>query len=953
MKYVLTVLLFSVTHLAFAQTKKPLDHTVYDGWQSLGEKTISNNGRYVVYTINPQEGDGKLIIQKTSGEIITEVNRGYSAQFTNDEKYVIFKIKPRFEDTRAAKIKKKKADEMPKDSLGLFNLEDERRNKLYARVKSYKMPEDASGWAAFYLEKEETKKVKDSTITTTQSSGDNDYYFADDEPGDKKEEGSDLILKNLQTTEEKIFKNVVEYFFDKKGNKLLLEVSPNKKDSTKGQVQLYNLAGGQSKTIFNIFNEAKGFSMDDTGNQLAFFAERDSLSKSLQKFYKLWYFKDGMDSAKLIADRTTSGIKNGWTVSENSNIIFSKSGNRLLFGTAPILIPKDTLTPEIDRVNVDVWNYKDDYLYTQQLKNRDNEEKRSYTAIYNWKDNSVVQLGNLYNNPVYVTNEGDGDHFYSTSDSGMRQASQWQGFTLKKVFHLDPSTGKSVLLKDNFKGRVYPSYTGKYLLLYDDKQKQYTIYNAALKSSTVVAKQIPFSLFDEENDVPDDPDNYGIVKWMEDDQAVLIYDHYDIWKIDPDNKVAPENITMGAGRKSKTSYRVINVDEKEKFIAADQTLWLRAFNEVTKEAALAKLPLTVKAPPVMVAKETGMNISAVEKSKYNDVLIFTKESFTQSPNLFSSIAVKPATIGDAKASYQRLTNINPQQQDYNWGTAELFKWTAYTGKLTEGIVYKPENFDATKKYPMIVYFYDRGNETLNNYIAPAPTPSRLNIPFFVSRGYIVFVPDIWYKTGYPGQSAYDYIVSGTRAVVKKGYVDSTKIGIQGQSWGGYQTAYVITQTNLYAAAWAGAPVANMTSAYGGIRWESGSNRQMQYERQQSRIGASLWEKPNLYIQNSPLFHLPKVKTPLVIMANDADGAVPWYQGIEMFTAMRRLGKPVWMLNYNGEAHNLVERKNRKDIQIREQQYFDWLLKGAQPAKWLQGGVPAIMKGRDLGLGLIE
>lgn len=145
----------------------------------------------------------------------------------------------------------------------------------------------------------------------------------------------------------------------------------------------------------------------------------------------------------------------------------------------------------------------------------------------------------------------------------------------------------------------------------------------------------------------------------------------------------------------------------------------------------------------------------------------------------------------------------------------------------------------------------------------------------------------------------------------------------------------------------------MTSAYGGIRWESGSNRQMQYERQQSRIGASLWEKPNLYIQNSPLFHLPKVKTPLVIMANDADGAVPWYQGIEMFTAMRRLGKPVWMLNYNGEAHNLVERKNRKDIQIREQQYFDWLLKGAQPAKWLQGGVPAIMKGRDLGLGLIE
>jgi dipeptidyl aminopeptidase/acylaminoacyl peptidase len=175
---------------------------------------------------------------------------------------------------------------------------------------------------------------------------------------------------------------------------------------------------------------------------------------------------------------------------------------------------------------------------------------------------------------------------------------------------------------------------------------------------------------------------------------------------------------------------------------------------------------------------------------------------------------------------------------------------------------------------MIVYFYERNNYTLNNYLAPAPTPSRLNIPFFVSRGYVVFVPDIWYKTGYPGKSAYDYIVSGTRAVARQGFIDTTKIGIQGQSWGGYQTAYLITQTNLYAAAWAGAPVANMTSAYGGIRWESGLNRQMQYERSQSRIGATLWEKPQLYIENSPLFYLSKVKTPLVIMSNDADGAVP-------------------------------------------------------------------------------
>jgi dipeptidyl aminopeptidase/acylaminoacyl peptidase len=214
---------------------------------------------------------------------------------------------------------------------------------------------------------------------------------------------------------------------------------------------------------------------------------------------------------------------------------------------------------------------------------------------------------------------------------------------------------------------------------------------------------------------------------------------------------------------------------------------------------------------------------------------------------------------------------------------------------------------------------------------------------------VVFVPDIHYKTGYPGKSAYDYVVSGARAMVKKGGIDSTKIGVQGQSWGGYQLTYLITRTKLFAAAWAGAPVANMTSAYGGIRWESGLNRQFQYEKSQSRIGATLWEKQNLYIENSPLFYVPRIITPLVIMSNDADGAVPWYQGIEMFTAMRRLGKKVWLLNYNGEAHNLVQRKNRKDISIREQQFFDWLLKGEKPPAWITNGVPAVDKGITLGL----
>ncbi|HEY6063435.1 MAG TPA: prolyl oligopeptidase family serine peptidase, partial [Chitinophagaceae bacterium] len=295
------------------------------------------------------------------------------------------------------------------------------------------------------------------------------------------------------------------------------------------------------------------------------------------------------------------------------------------------------------------------------------------------------------------------------------------------------------------------------------------------------------------------------------------------------------------------------------------------------------------------------------------------------------------------------SSINPQQSNYLWGTAELFKWKAYNGKEATGLVYKPENFDPRKKYPMICYFYEKLSDGLNSYKEPAPIRSAMNVTFFVSRGYIVFMPDIEYKIGYPGQSAYDYIVSGARALVKKSWVDSTNMALQGHSWGGYQAAQLATMTKLFKAVWAGAPVANMTSAYGGIRWESGVSRQWQYEKSQSRIGGTLWEKLPLYMENSPLFHLDKVTAPMVIMANDADGAVPWYQGIELFTGLRRLGKKVWMFNYNGQGHGLTQRQDMKDYQVRMQQFFDWILKGEKPAKWIMEGVPAVKKGKEWGL----
>jgi dipeptidyl aminopeptidase/acylaminoacyl peptidase len=254
---------------------------------------------------------------------------------------------------------------------------------------------------------------------------------------------------------------------------------------------------------------------------------------------------------------------------------------------------------------------------------------------------------------------------------------------------------------------------------------------------------------------------------------------------------------------------------------------------------------------------------------------------------------------------------------------------------------------------MMVYFYERETDRLHSYQAPVPNRASIRYSFYASRGYLVFVPDIPYEIGYPGESALDAVVPGVLSLVARGFVDEDRIGVQGHSWGGYQIAYMITKTNIFAAAEAGAPVSNMTSAYGGIRWQSGMSRMFQYERSQSRIGGTLWEARGRYVHNSPVFFADKIETPLLMLHNDEDGAVPWYQGIEMFVAMRRLAKPVFMLNYNGEAHGLTRRPNQEDWAIRMQQFFDHYLLGAPAAAWMVEGVSAVDKGRRFGLELVE
>ena len=947
--------------------KRPLPYDVMDSWKSIQGTELSQDGQWLAYATSAQGDDGELVVRNLRTGQEFKHPRGTAPAFTPDAKFVVFTIaQPKAEEERenaananAAANAEPGAEPAPggqgrggrgngrprepRTGLGIMTLPDG-QVKTFEKVGSFSLPETSSVWLAYHKGLGGGGGGGGRGGGRGGRGGGGGAAAAGRGAGaaqpaegrqnasreKRKDPGADLIIRNLVTGDEVTVPEVNEYEWNKHGDWIAYAVSSA--DAAKDGAFVRHIADGAVKALHTGRGHYKSLAFDEGGTQLTFLSDEAEYAQKVSP-YRLYYWKSGDGAAAEIASASTPGIAKGMVVSEFAAPRFSKDGARIYLGTgAPPAAPADPDDKTPSPTKVDLWNYKDPLIQPMQKVREQQERERTYRAVVHVADKKFVQLAT---EDLPTVNPGDDPtQAIGLSDMAYRQEISWDQ-DYNDVYLLDLKSGKPKKVLEHWGSNATAmSPGGKYVLYFDERNGHWFSYRVSDGARVNLTEKIP-SKFQQENNTPDLPGPHGSGGWTADDKSVLLYDKFDIWEVKPDGSGA-HMITNGEGKKQSLIFRYRSMDPDERVVPANKPLLLSTVNDATRASGFYRIAsLTTTAAPekvVMLDKAFG----APAKAKNADTVVFTLSRFEEFPDLW----ISDTSFKDMK----KVSNANPQAADYLMGTSELIDYVNADGKKLRAILTKPENFDPSKKYPLMVYIYEELTQGLHGYSAPNVGTS-INIPRYVSNGYVLLRPDIVYETGYPGQSAEKCVIPAVNTVLAMGFIDPKRIGIQGHSWGGYQITYLVTRTNMFAAVEAGASVSNMISAYGGIRWGTGMSRAFQYEKTQSRIGAPPWDAPLQFIENSPIFWVKKVQTPYLTIHNDEDDAVPWYQGIEWFSAMRRLGKESYMFTFNGEKHGLRNRDNMKYWTVHMDEFFDHYLLGKPRPEWMDKGVSYLDRGR--------
>lgn len=858
-----------------AQTKRPMNYPDTDGWRSISGQKLSSDGKYLGYALFPQDEDGEVVIRNLATKKEIREPAG-------------LRPPPPAPDPDREGPQVQRTTQLGFTPDGHF--------AVFTTFSKKGAEKSKPGLVIADLVTTNLTRVENVKSYQLAAEANTVVAFLKD---DKEKT---LTLRRLNDGVEKTIAGVTDYALSKDGLSLAY--------ATGEGVMAINCADWDGAALALVSGKAKysKLTWDEKQTQLGFL--------STDTVY-LWDRKP--NAARVVVTNAGLSMK----ISDRGNLNFSRDGGRLFFPTAPekVSVKKE----DGPKVNYDLWHWKDDAIQPMQKINATRERNRSYRAVLHLADLKVVQLGNL-DLPEVTPNES-GLFAIGNDDRAYRSMGDYDS-TYNDHYLVNTLSGERKLLGKQRGSNYTWSPDGNFALRFDSKD--WFCLNAATGVEVNLTAGMNVAFANEDYDSPGRPGPYGGAFWTREGKMVLLSDRFDVWQISPDGRLA-KNLTDGVGRKRNVQFRVVRPDADERLdgIDASKPLLLRAESLDTRETGFFVDFVNGATEPRQLIWG-NKNYSAPVKAKSADLLMLTASTFREYPDLLVS--------NSEMKSFEKVTDANPQMAGFYWGTAELMKFRSTEGQALNAALYKPEGFDPSKKYPLMVYIYERLSQNVNTFNEPRPSNS-INVPIYVSNGYIVVTPDIVYRAGYPGDSAMSCVIPAVQKLIDQGIVDEKRVVIQGHSWGGYQIAYMVTRTNLFKAAAPGAVVANMFSAYNGIRWGPGRPRQFQYEKTQSRIGGTPWQYPLRFLENSPLFRADQVKTPILMMHNDADDAVPWYQGIEFFLSLRRLDKEVYMFNYNGEPHNLRIRANQRHYSARMKEFFDFHVMGAPKPEWMEKGRP--------------
>lgn len=750
--------------------------------------------------------------------------------------------------------------------------------------------------------------------------------------------GNELVLWNLATGKQQSFSNITDYQFCTRDQAVVLRQKVGDSSSSLGWLDL------DKGTLVPIWQGKSrgGFKFSSDGKTMAFVGSSDVSGKSA-----LWYYKKGDEKASMLITENSS---DGLTQSLNLGYLigFNNTGDKVFFTVQPI---KSNHIPDPNLASVDIYSYKDPKLQSQQLKELQ-KSPPGYTYAFDLSAHKLIPLeqenehlisrieDQQKSDFVLIRKEGGGD---------VRNEWNWNPVALTSVYLVSLVDGTRKCLRKDQPDPASLSYqlspNDKYVVYYDAGLRDYCSYNIATGITNNITKGAGADWIGEnEEDWPDS--SYRVwpgYRWAVNDQAVFINSKNEIYQADPSGKLPATCLTGNYGRIHHFQFRFAELYwSAATEIDRDGPLLLKVLNEETRDEGYCKIMGGRENRPELL-KMMPYHLDLLQKARDAEVYTVQLESAENSPNQFLTTDFK---------IFIPLTDNHPEKA-YNWMTSQLISFKALDGKVTQGVLFKPENFDPKKKYPVIFEYYERNIVGLHKFAYPGNTDGgRLDILTYVSNGYLVFTPDIHYKVGYPGRSAYNAIVAAAYYLAQFPWVDKRHMGLMGHSFGGFETDYVITHSHLFAAAVSMSGMTDFVSAYGSIIGD-GTSRQRQYELYRDRIGATLWQRTDLYLENSPVLKTDQVTTPVLLMANKKDDDVPYEQGFEFFTALRRLSKKAWMLQYDVGGHQVFDPTGhgQKDLTIRMEQFFNYYLKGAPPPRWMTIGVPARLKGIDPGLDL--